>query len=68
MKSFDHGAKAGGQLAILVPMVFECPFPVLKELEDSVRSVAVLEVVGGGMFGEVYPGLLSVAIQCGVEN
>lgn len=68
MNNFDHGAKAGNQLAILVLMDFKCLFPVLKELEDRVRGVAVLEVIGGGMFAEVYPGLLSVAIQCSVEN
>jgi len=30
--------------------------------------MAVLEIIRGGMFGKVYPGLLDVTVKSGIED
>jgi hypothetical protein len=68
MNYLDHWADAVDQLAMFVPIVFERFFSISKQLEDIIRRRANLEFVAGGMFGEVYPGLFGIAVQCGIED
>jgi hypothetical protein len=68
MNDMDYGAKAVEQLAIFDPIVLECCLSISKKLEDVLDSDAALESVGGGMMRKVDPGLLSVAVQCSIED
>jgi len=68
MNNLDYGANVVDYVAISVPVVFERRFSFRKYLEDIIGGAAVLELVCRRMFGEVYPGLLSITFQCGIED
>jgi hypothetical protein len=64
----DYRTKAVDQLAILVPMLSERRFFFQEYLDDILGGMTILEPVGGRVFGKVYPGLLGVAVDCGIED
>ena len=62
MNDLDYRTKAIIQLAIFVPIVFECGFSFQKYLDDILERMAVLELLSGGMLGKVYSSLLGVVV------
>jgi hypothetical protein len=68
MKDLYYWLQAVDQLAISVPIGTELLGFVLEEVEDSIGRVAVLEGLGEGICGKVYPCLLSIVGQSGIED
>ena len=68
MKDLYYWLQTVDQLAISVPKGAELLGFVLKEVEDSIGRVAVLEGLGEGTCGKVYPCLLGIVGQSGIEN
>jgi len=68
MKNLYYGLKIVDQFAIAVTIGLELLCFVLKEVEDVVGSVAILEGLGGRVCGEVYACLFGVVGQRGIEN
>jgi hypothetical protein len=64
----DYGAKTVKQFAVLVPIALEFHLSSQQELEGVVRRVAILKFIRGRMFGEFHPGLLGIAVECGIED
>jgi hypothetical protein len=64
----DYGAKTVEQFAVLVPIALEFHLSSHQDLEDVVRRVAVLKFIRGRMFDKFHPGLLGIAVECGLED
>jgi hypothetical protein len=68
MKDMHKWFETVDQLSISIAAIFELFRFDLKEIEDIIGRLAALERLGEGAVGEVYPGLLEVVGQCGIEN
>jgi hypothetical protein len=68
MKDLYYWLQTVDQLAISVTIGTELLGFVLEEVEDSIGRVAVLEGLGEGICGKVYPCLLGIVGQSGIEN
>ena len=60
MKNLDNWSKAVDQLVISVAEVVELVYFFLKELEDSIGGLAILEFLGKWILGQVYSSVLAI--------
>jgi hypothetical protein len=68
MDDLDHGAETVEQFAVLVTIALEFRLSSQQELEDVVRRVAALKFIRGRMIDKFDPGLLGIAVECGLED
>jgi len=68
MKDLYNWFKTIDQLSISIAIILELLCSVLKEVEDGIGRVAVLECLGGRMGCKVYFCLLGIVRQCGIKN
>ena len=68
MKDLYHWFETVDQLAISISIGAELLCFVLKEVQDGIGSLAVLEGFGEGICGEVYPCLIGVVRQGSIED
>jgi hypothetical protein len=68
MKDMHKWFETVDQLSISIAAILELFRFDLKEIEDVIGRLAGLERLGERAVGEVYPGLLEVVGQCGIEN
>ena len=68
MKDLYNWFKTIDQLSISIAIILELLCSVLKEVEDGIGRIAVLERLGGRMCCEVYFCLLGIVGQCGIKN
>jgi hypothetical protein len=68
MKDMHKWFETVDQLSISIAAILELFRFDLKEIEDVIGRLAALERLGEGAVGEVYPGLLEVVGQRGIEN
>jgi hypothetical protein len=68
VKNLDNWSKAVDQLVISVAEVVELVYFFLKELEDSIGGLAILEFLGKWILGQVYSSVLAIVGQGCIEN
>lgn len=68
MKNLHNWSKAVGQLVISVAEILELLYFFLKELEDIIGGVAILEFLGKWILRQVYSGVLAIVSQGCMEN
>ena len=68
MKDLHNWFEKVDQLVVSIAIIFELVCFVLKELDDSVGRLAVLELLGRRVFGKVYPSFVEVVSQGSIEN
>ena len=68
MKDLHNWSKAVDQLVISVAEVLELLYFFLKELEDGIGGLAILEFLGEWILGQVYSGVLAIVNQGCIEN
>ena len=68
MKNLHNWFKAVDQLVISVAKIFELVYVFLKEPEDIIGGLAILEFLGKWILGQVYSGVLAIASQGCIEN
>ncbi len=60
MKNLYYWFKAVDQFAITIPICLELLCSVLKQVEEGIRRVAVLKVLGDGIRSKVYSCLFGI--------
>ena len=68
MKDLNNWFETVDQVAISIAIILELVCFVMKESEDSVGRLAVLELLGKRVFGNVHPSLAEVVGQGSIEN
>src|SRR6266852_7978667 len=68
MKNLHNWSKAVDQLVISVAEFLELLYFFLKELEDSIGGLAILEFLGKWILRQVYTGVLAIVSQGRIEN
>ena len=68
MKNLHNRSKEFDQLVISVSGVLELVYFILKELEDSIGRLAILEFLGKWILGQFYSSVLAIVGQGYVEN
>ncbi len=68
MKDLNNWFERIDQLAISITIIPEFLHFVLKEFEDGISGLAVLEGFGKWILGQVYPSMCAVVSQGYVEN
>ena len=68
MKDLHNWFQIVNQVAISIAIILELVCFVMKESEDSVGRLAVLELLGKRVFGNVYPSLIEVVSQGSIKN
>ena len=68
MKNLHNWSKAVDQLVISVAEILELLRFFLKELEEGIGGLAILEFLGKWILGQVYSGVLVIVRQGCIEN
>ena len=68
MKYLHNWSEAVDQLVISVSGVLELVYFFLKELEDGIGGLAILEFLGKWILGQVYSSVLVIVGQGCIEN
>ena len=68
MKDLHNWLETVDQTAISVAILLELVCFVLKEIEDIIGRLAVLELLGKRVSGKVYPCLVEIISQGSIEN
>ena len=68
MKNLHNWSKAVDQLVISVSELLELVYFFLKEPEDSIGGLAILEFLGEWILGQVYSSVFAIVGQGRIEN
>jgi hypothetical protein len=68
MKDLHNWHETVDQAAISVAILLELVCFVLKEIEDIIGRLAVLELLGERVSDKVYPGLVEIVSQGSIED
>jgi hypothetical protein len=68
MENLHNWPKVFEQLVVSVAEILKFLYFFLKELEDSIGGLAILECLGKWILGQVYSSVLAIVSQGRVEN